>query len=115
LHADRDPADPGRSPGGEVVIGTVGRIGLDRDLARRAAEPGADPLDRGRDAIRPPQRGRTATEVDRNQLAGERSRAGIELAQDRLEVGLVRWWTELDCEVAVRTALAAPGEVEVDA
>ena len=49
------------------------------------------------------------------ELAGERVRAALELAHDRIEVGLVRWWTDLDREVTVRAQLAAPREVDVDA
>jgi hypothetical protein len=115
LDADRDPADPGRPPRGEVFVGAIGRIGLDRDLAGRAREPRADRRDRDRDAVGPPQRRRAAAEVDRDQLAGVRGRARVELAQDRVEVRLVLRGADLDREVAVRAALAAPGVVEVDA
>jgi hypothetical protein len=115
LHADRDPVDAGRAPRREVGLGAIARVRLDRDLARRAAEPLPDPLDRSRDASGPPQRRGPAAEVDRDELAGERAGAQLELAQDRLEVGLVRWWTDLDREVTVRAQLAAPREVEVDA
>ena len=114
LHADRDPVDPGGAPRREVVVGAIGRVGLDRDLAGRA-EPGADPVERDRNAIRPPQRGRSAAEVDRDQLAGERGCAQRELGEDSREVRLVRGRTELDREVAVRAQLAAPREVKVDA
>jgi hypothetical protein len=117
LDADRDPADPGRPPGGEVFVGAIGRIGLDRDLAGCLAgcEPRADRRDRGRDAVGPPQRRRATAEVDRDQLAGIRVGARVELAQDRVEVRIVRRRADLDREVAVRAALAAPGVVEVDA
>jgi len=115
LDADRDPADPRRPPRREIGVGAVGRVGLDGDLVRRAAKPLADPGDRGSDAAGSPQRRRAAAEVDRYQLAGEPIGARVELAQDRLEVGVMRRWPDLDREVAVRAALAAPGEVEVDA
>jgi len=115
LDPDRDPADPGRSPRGEVFVAAIGRIGLDRDLAGRPGEPRADRRDRGRDAVGPPQRRRAAAEVDRDQLAGVRVGARVELAQDRVEVRIVRRRADLDREVAVRAALAAPGVVEVDA
>jgi hypothetical protein len=115
LDADRDPADPGRPPRGEVFVGAIGRVGLDRDLAGRAREPGADRRDRGCDAVGPPQRWRAAAEVDRDQLAGVCRRARVELAQDRVEVRVMRRGADLDREVAIRAALAAPGVVEVDA
>jgi hypothetical protein len=115
LHADRDPIDAGGPPRREVIVGDVGGVGLDRDLARRAGEPRADRGDRGGDAVGAPQRRRAAAEVDRGQLAGERAGAPRELAGDRGEIGVVRRRAELDREVAVRAQLAAPREVEVDA
>ena len=91
LHADRDPADPGRAPRREVGIAAIGRVRLDPDLARRTAKPPADPLDRGCDAVGPPQRRSSATEINGDELAGERAGTELELAQDRVEVGLMRW------------------------
>jgi hypothetical protein len=98
-----------------VLVGAVGGVGLDRDLARRAGEAIADRGDRAGDARRLPQRRRAAAQVDRDQRAAVRGRAPVQLAQDAGEVGLVRRRADLDREVAVRAALAAPGEVEVDA
>jgi hypothetical protein len=115
LHADRDPADAGAAPRGEVGIGAIARVRLERDLARCTAEPLADPRDRSRDAVGAPQRRSATAQVDRDQLAGERIRAELELAGNRVEVDLVRRWTNLDREIAVRAPLAAPRVMEVDA
>jgi hypothetical protein len=103
-----------------VLCIAVGRVGLDRDLQGRLGRPRRgkalpDRRDRLGDAVRPPQRRRAAAEVDRYQLPGEPLGAPRQLAADRREIGLVRRLAELDREVAVRTALAAPREVEVDA
>jgi hypothetical protein len=118
LHADRDPVDPGGAPGGEPVVVAVGRIRLDRDLelVRTRTKPGADRLDRAADAVGPPQRGRAATEIDRDQSRSRVARrTGVELAQDRVEILVVAGRADLDCEIAVRAQLAAPRVVEVDA
>jgi hypothetical protein len=119
LHADRDPADPGGPPRGEVVVGAVAGVGLDRDLDRCLGSPGAeprpDPRDRSGDAIGSPQRRRAPAEIDRGQVAAIGVRARVELADDRVEIVVVRGRPDLDREIAVRATLAAPRVVEVDA
>jgi hypothetical protein len=102
-----------------VGVVAVRRIGLERDLERRgrpvAGEPSPDRGDRAREAIGPPQRRRPAADVDRNERPGKARRACVELGEDRREVRVVLGRTGLDREVAVRTPLAAPRVVEVDA
>jgi hypothetical protein len=62
-----------------------------------------------------PQRRRAAAEVDRVERAAEAVRARGELDEDRVRIGGVRRRAELDGEIAVRTQLAAPRKVDVDA
>ena len=76
LHADRHARESGGTPRGEIVVGAIGRVRLDRDLAWHRAVVIRDRADRLREAVGAPQRRRAATEVDRSQLTGERGRAG---------------------------------------
>jgi hypothetical protein len=117
LYADRQPVDAGVTPRDEMLAGTVGGVGFERDLEilRPRTEPFADRRDRLRDAVGPPQRRGAAAEVDRDQTSGISRRAGVELAEDRGEIRVVLGRADLDGEIAVRAQLAAPRVVEVDA
>jgi hypothetical protein len=62
----------------------------------------ADRGDQARDAVGAPQRRRATPEIDRDQPAREPRSARRELAEDGVEVLLVRGLADLDREVAVR-------------
>ena len=119
LHADRQPGHARRAPRREVGGGAVGGVRLERDLERVGArgEARGDRGDRGREAVGAPQRRRAAAEVDRHELAriGVARRAQVELDEQRREIVLMQRLPGLDREVAVRTALAAPRKMDVDA